>query len=109
MADFLLYWRPSTVDALPAGEPLSTAASDQFSRVRVRDGDVLWAVTSRSEGDLRLVARIGVQHLTTSREQAELLASGRYLWTSFGTCGLTTDTFGCNFGVATTSSRWSRS
>ncbi len=23
--------------------------------------------------------------------------------TSFGTCGLTTDTFGCNFGVATTS------
>ena len=27
--------------------------------------------------------------------------------TSLGTCGLTTDTFGCNFGVA--ASQWSRS
>ena len=80
MSDFLLYWKPSTVDALPSDQTHSTAASDQFSRVGLKPGDVLWAVTSRSAGDLRLIARIGVHDVAMSREHAEALAGGRWLW-----------------------------
>ena len=44
MADLLVYWKPSTVDGLPSDQTHSTAGSNQFSRVGLKPGDVLFRI-----------------------------------------------------------------
>lgn len=80
MSDFLVYWRSSTVDELPNDSVLHFASSNNFTRMGVRPGDVIWAVTSREVNDLRLIARILVEHVTGSREEAMRLNGGVPPW-----------------------------
>jgi 5-methylcytosine-specific restriction enzyme A len=84
MAHYLLYWRPDTVRNMRSDTLLYYAGSDQFTRMHVAPGDVLWGVTSFEPGDLRLVGRIQVSEVTTSRERASKLARGGWLWEHAG-------------------------
>ncbi len=70
MADFLLYWRPSTVESTPVDREQWWAGSSQFAEDRVRSGDLIWAVTSFAAEDLCLVARIPVERVVHSRAAA---------------------------------------
>lgn len=62
--DFMLYWRPETVDDNIAHRPMLThAASNQLQRAN--PGDTLWIVTVR-DGELFMVGRLKVAELTDS-------------------------------------------
>ena len=75
--DYLLYWKPQTVNlTLARGGSLDHAASEQLHRVST--GDTLWIVTVRS-GSLRLIARLRVGHVT-DREGASRLLGTDDLW-----------------------------
>lgn len=80
MADFLLYWRPATVDALSPGPRKNYLGSEWFAQDAVRPGDVVWGVTSRGADDLHLVTRVAVDRVLHSRAEAvDLLGDG--VWT----------------------------
>jgi hypothetical protein len=71
--DFLAYWRPDTVESVierSGRRALDHAASDQFGRVA--KGNTVWLVTIR-EGQLRLVTRIIVEHVTGQAGAARFL------------------------------------
>jgi hypothetical protein len=69
--DFLAYWKPSAVDRQKEKRGrLAHAAGNQYRRTR--PGDTVWLVTVR-EGQLRLVTRIVVGHVTDQAGAARLL------------------------------------
>lgn len=80
MADYLTYWNPRTVREFEPDTVLYYCGSDQFMKMNVLAGDVMWAVTSAGSGDLRLVARIPVDHVVFSRAQALRLTGGASEW-----------------------------
>lgn len=79
MADFLLYWRPSTADAVADGSRKNYLGSDWFAQDGVRPGDVVWGVTSRGTDDLHLVTRVDVDRVLHSRAEAVDLL-GEDIW-----------------------------
>ena len=60
MANFLLYWRPETVEADDDDRIQWWAGSEWIGKDDVRPGDVIWVVSSFAANDLRLVARITI-------------------------------------------------
>jgi len=70
MANFLLYWRPETVEGDDPDRVQWWAGSEWIGKDDVRAGDVIWAVTSLAPNDLRLVARIAVEQVIHSRPEA---------------------------------------
>jgi hypothetical protein len=76
-SDYLLYWKPRTLDFnLERGDGLlNHAASEQLNRVS--PGDTIWVVTVRS-GSLRLIGKLCVG-LVTDREGASSLMN-EALW-----------------------------
>jgi hypothetical protein len=75
--DFLVYWRPTTLDeALASGRLFSYAASNQFDKVAA--GDTVWAVSVRS-GRLHLAGRLVVAQLT-DRDGAGQAVGTEGLW-----------------------------
>jgi hypothetical protein len=75
MADYLSYWKPSTVrDALErSASLLSHAASGQYNRVE--EGDTVWIVTTWSGGFLVLLGPIAVWKRTDHVTAASLLGT----------------------------------
>lgn len=65
-ANYLVYWRPQTVEQCCVGETLDYAGSNQF--VKVHSDETLWIVTSR-DGILFLVGRLIIRE--------EPMATGR--------------------------------
>src|SRR5687768_16440199 len=74
MADFLVYWKPDTVE--DSSSLLKHAGSNQLDRVA--PGDTLW-ITTAWKGDLHLVGRIKVGRRATQKEAERALGVDR-LW-----------------------------
>src|SRR5690348_11250761 len=79
MTQFLLYWRPDTLEADDPTRPQWWAGSEWIGKDDVKSGDVIWAVTSHGPNDLRLVARIGVERVVHSRQDAVAIV-GEHAW-----------------------------
>jgi hypothetical protein len=63
----MVYWKPDTAHSmLLKGGNLGHSASNQYGRIDV--GDVLWIVSSREFGDLRLINRQEVDELIPEEE-----------------------------------------
>ena len=73
MADFLVYWLPSRVEA--ADHPLRHVASGQLGRVD--PGDILWVVTIK-DGRLILVLRFPVGRVVGEDEARRLLGTSDF-------------------------------
>ena len=68
MRQFMLYWKPTTAEQQwAANEPIKYAASEWFSKVEIRPGDLVWVV-SAPEDQLVLLVRLPV---------AQVLEQGR--------------------------------
>ena len=72
MADFLVYWRPPSVEA-----PVNHVASDQLKRVE--RGDILWIVTIK-DGRLILAFRFPVGNVVVGEDEARRLLQRSDLW-----------------------------
>jgi hypothetical protein len=71
---FIQYWKSEQADRELATEPmLFHSASEQLNRVNV--GDVVWIVTLRPQGQLNLIGRLSVGHVTTFEEAKKQLGN----------------------------------
>lgn len=77
VGNYMVYWKPSTVDCnLGMGE-VNHTASNQYDRIRI--GDVLWIVSSLGSNNLVLVGRQKVDRIL-DQDEAEALLGSDTLW-----------------------------
>lgn len=77
MAEYFVYWKPSTVADDQDFPMIDHSASDQYDRLAVRD--ILWIVTSEGPNDLVLVGRQRVDRVV-GQEEAERFCRNNNLW-----------------------------
>ena len=78
--NFLLYWRPETVEShLSENYLLNHAGSNQLARAQT--GDILWIVTTGEADELGLAGRLKVGALVSLEEACRRLGRND-LWTS---------------------------
>jgi len=79
MANYFVYWKPSTVMDNQDSPIIDHSASEQYDRLAVHD--VLWIVTSEGANDLVIVGRQRVDRVVGQAE-AERLLRNTHLWSA---------------------------
>lgn len=82
MKHFLQYWEPEVAqNSWARGEMLDYSGSNQFKKMSVKVGDIVWIVTCDEQKRLILIGRIIVDRITHDRKSAEKEYS-KNLWPS---------------------------
>ena len=79
MANYLVYWKPDTLQRNLKMQAIRHTASGQYAKLRV--GDTVWVVSSKCTNHLALFGRQKIDHIVDEKKAAKLLGA-KNLWES---------------------------